>query len=153
MNLSPMIRKLLQNRTADFFLRNHLILKGGFFATKGSVNDDAWTGYAGIGYPISKRLTLEPIYYFTQSGLAHLIEHRAQLNSYLTLPKGHQINLGLFGGSLGDTELEQRHLYGGLVSWVIPTAKHHWTTLMIRYESGVDDLLVASAGFKYRFER
>jgi len=135
------------------FFQNGKIIKGGFFTTDTESGADAWTAYGGVAVPIATNWSLEPLYYYTQIQDQNVGEHRLQLNSYLTLKKGHQLNGGIFGGRLPDSELANPDVYGALLSWVIPTAGQHWTTLMVRYESGIQDILVLSLGFKYRFER
>ena len=135
------------------YLRNQASLKVGYFTTQARSSEDTWTIYGGVGLPLLEGWTLEPVYYYTQPQHSNHHEHRAQLNSYLSLNKAHQINVGLFGGYQSLSERKDHRLYGALLGWVIPTAKRHWTTVMLRYESGIEEIMVASLGFKYRVER
>ncbi len=131
--------------------RNQWIIKGGAVLNQGI--DNIWTTYGGITVPVMDGWSLEPVYFFTQPQGSNTREQRFQLNSYTQLGKGHQINLAGIWGRVSIPENTHDNIYGGSLSWNIPTARKHWTTLMVRYESGIQELLTASLGFKYRLER
>ncbi len=134
------------------FLKNKLILKGGGFVSLAD-QQNVWTSFGGISVPIMDGWSLEPLFYYTRPSKGNTKEQRLVLNSYTQLGKGYQISIAGIYGAISGAEGLDENIYGGSVAWMIPFAKKHWINVLLRYETGLQELLSASLGFKYRIER
>lgn len=127
---------------------------GGFLGISDSLNTE-YLVYGSVRVPLSSTYAIEPYYFFSRVEGAPRAENRFMLNNQFRNKKGYELNLGAILGMSGlPAEVEDKMLYGGYITAVLPFSRTVWGLGSFRWERGpIDELFALSIGAKLRLER
>ncbi len=127
------------------------VFKSGYsFKTGGLVGprDDRrteWFGYAGGGFPLSEKLSMESLYYFGGLTGQNETTQRFQLNAAYNFTQLTDIVAGVAGGS---QNYKSAHLLLNM-----PLGSLHWWQIVMRYESTKrENIFTTALGLRLRLE-
>ncbi len=138
-----------------WFLAENWSLKAGGFAAPSNKMETEWLAYGSVRVPLSRFYAIEPYYFYSKVENAPGPESRVMLNNQLRTATGYELNVGVLLGQAGlGPDVEDKTIYGGYATAILPFSQLLWGQLSARWEKAPFDELVALAfGVKIRLEK
>ena len=114
-----------------------------------------WLAYGSVRVPLSRFYAIEPYYFYSKVENAPGPESRFMLNNQLRTATGYELNIGVLLGKAGlGPDVEDKAIYGGYATAILPVSQLLWGQLSVRWEKApFEELKAAAFGVKLRLDK